>query len=209
MKFEIKHRWTGEILFECKADSMRLAVELAVRKKANLAGANLADANLAGANLAGANLAGAYLADANLAGANLADANLAGANLARAYLADANLAGAKKVEPKDFEHLFQIPQEGEIIGWGKKAGVIVKMRVPPDAKRTGNIKNRKCRSEWVEVLAVENENQSTMVVNQWGSTIYKAGEIARPQAYDPNGFEDCAHGIHFFLTRQEAEAWNA
>jgi uncharacterized protein YjbI with pentapeptide repeats len=62
--------------------------------RANLAGANLADANLAGANLADANLAGAYLADAYLARADLARANLAGADLADAYLAGADLADA-------------------------------------------------------------------------------------------------------------------
>jgi hypothetical protein len=115
MKFEIKHRTTGAVLFSSEAESLRQCVEMAVKADANLADANLADAYLADANLAGAylaraNLAGAYLADANLAGANLADANLAGANLARAnlarayladaYLAGANLAGARNV-PSD------------------------------------------------------------------------------------------------------------
>jgi len=114
MKFEIKSRWDGSLMFELECDSFRICAEAAVKSKvslagaylaganlacANLAGANLACAdlacaNLAGANLAGANLACAYLADANLACADLACANLAGANLACAYLADANLACA-------------------------------------------------------------------------------------------------------------------
>jgi hypothetical protein len=112
VKIEIKCRWTGNVLFETEAASLKAAVEKAVEAKvslarAYLAGANLADANLAraylaGANLADANLADANLADANLAGAyladaNLADANLAGADLARANLAGANLAGAKNL----------------------------------------------------------------------------------------------------------------
>jgi uncharacterized protein YjbI with pentapeptide repeats len=119
MKFEIKSRWSGAVLFSAETDSLKLAVELAVKSRAdlaraNLAGADLADTNLAGANLAGANiaranlagadlagadlaranLAGADLAGADLAGANLTDANLAGANIARANLTDADLAGA-------------------------------------------------------------------------------------------------------------------
>jgi hypothetical protein len=90
MAIEIKHRFTGTVLFKSEtAKSTREAVIEAVS-----AGANLARADLAGANLAGANLAGADLADANLAGADLADANLAGANLAGANLARADLAGA-------------------------------------------------------------------------------------------------------------------
>jgi hypothetical protein len=99
MIFEIKHRYSGSVLFSFVCGSMKQCVEAAVASRANLAGANLAGANLADANLAGANLADAYLADAYLAGANLADANLAraniaDANLADAYLADANLADA-------------------------------------------------------------------------------------------------------------------
>jgi hypothetical protein len=109
MKIEIKHRFTGVVIYSCDVSDdeprpLRAAVVQAIGTRANLADANLAranladanlaDANLAGANLADANLADAYLADANLAGANLADANLADAYLADANLADANLARA-------------------------------------------------------------------------------------------------------------------
>ena len=119
----ICHHIDGHALCECEAESLRGAVEQAVRKGVSLKGANLADANLRGANLRGADLAdanlaradlagailaraylaGAYLADANLRGAdladaNLADANLAGANLGRAYLAGAYLAGATLID---------------------------------------------------------------------------------------------------------------
>lgn len=103
--FQIKHRWTDATLFEGDFDTMRLCVEAAVKSRAPLAGAYLANANLAGAYLADANLVDAYLADANLAraylagatlaGAYLADATLARATLARAYLANATLANAK------------------------------------------------------------------------------------------------------------------
>jgi hypothetical protein len=94
MKFEIKSHWSGAVLFSAETDSLKLAVELAVKSRANLAGAYLARANLAGANLAGAYLEGAYLEGAYLARANLARADLAGAYLAGAYLAGAYLEGA-------------------------------------------------------------------------------------------------------------------
>ena len=81
MRFEIKSRFSGAVLFAVETESLRLAVELAVKARANLAGAKLARANLARANLA----------DANLAGADLAGADLAGADLAGAHLADAKL----------------------------------------------------------------------------------------------------------------------
>jgi len=94
MKFEIKHRFTGAILFTVETGSLKLAVELAVKSGANLRGANLSDANLRGANLSYANLRGANLSGANLSGANLSYANLRGANLSDAYLSGANLSYA-------------------------------------------------------------------------------------------------------------------
>ena len=106
IKFEIKNRWTGSILFEYEKEdnTLKKTVEEAVREGANLEGANLGGANLVGAylrganleeaNLKGANLGGAYLEGANLVGAYLEGANLKGANLVGAYLRGANLVGA-------------------------------------------------------------------------------------------------------------------
>jgi len=79
---QIKHRFTGAVLYEYEATedqvlqgiAMREALYAAIKARAYLADANLADACLAGANLAGANLAGANLARANLARAYLAGA---------------------------------------------------------------------------------------------------------------------------------------
>ena len=106
---EIKNRWSGKVIYKTKAGSLRKAVETAIKKEANLRGADLREAdlreadlrgaNLEEANLGGANLWGAYLRKANLWGANLrgADlrkANLGGANLWGAYLREANLERA-------------------------------------------------------------------------------------------------------------------
>ena len=44
MKFEIKHRYSGELLFSIETDTWRLAVEAAIKQKANL---NYADLNYA------------------------------------------------------------------------------------------------------------------------------------------------------------------
>jgi len=86
-------------LFECEVDDneqfkMRVAVQLAVKARADLHGADLSGANLSGADLHGANLRDAYLRDANLIGANLHGANLRDANLHGADLRDAYLSGA-------------------------------------------------------------------------------------------------------------------
>ena len=76
MQFQIKHRWTGEVRFECELsvemETQRYSVQLgfAVRKaidaRANLTRANLTYADLTRANLTYANLTRANLTRANL-----------------------------------------------------------------------------------------------------------------------------------------------
>jgi uncharacterized protein YjbI with pentapeptide repeats len=66
MKIEIKNRWTGSIIFSVTADSMKLAVKLALEQKTVLRGAVLRGAVLRGAVLRGAVLRGAVLRGAVL-----------------------------------------------------------------------------------------------------------------------------------------------
>jgi len=94
-KFEIKSRLDGKILFEAEVGSLKLAVELVVKSRADLFGADLSSAYLSGAYLSGAYLSGADLYRADLSGANLSGADLSRADLSGANLSGANLSGAK------------------------------------------------------------------------------------------------------------------
>lgn len=63
MNIQIKSQINDIVLFEhnCENNSMRLTMELALKSRADLSGANLSRANLSGASLFGANLSGADL----------------------------------------------------------------------------------------------------------------------------------------------------
>ena len=74
-KFEIKSRFSAEVIFSCE-----LSAEVAGQSYELRLGFAVKKALEAGANLTGAYLTGANLTDAYLAGANLTGANLAGAN---------------------------------------------------------------------------------------------------------------------------------
>ena len=37
--------------------------------------------------------------------------------------------------------------------------------------------------------------------------VYRKGEIVRPDKYNPDPCLECTHGIHFMLTKEEAEAY--
>jgi hypothetical protein len=96
---EIKHRYTDEILFRADVDSLKLAVEVAVKSRVDLGGAYLSDTDLRDADLRGAYLCYADLSDtdlrgADLRGAYLCDAYLSGTHLSGAYLSAADLRGA-------------------------------------------------------------------------------------------------------------------
>jgi uncharacterized protein YjbI with pentapeptide repeats len=173
---------------------------------ANLSGANLSDAYLGGANLGGANLGGANLSDANLGGANLSGANLSGANLSDAYLIDANLSGAYLGGAKGAETaiaMTRILPEGTLIGWKKlRDGVIAKLMIPEYAKRSHAF-GRKCRAEFAEVLELHG---AEVGYSKHDSTfVYRVGDVVKPHKWSEDWQDECAGGIHFFITRLEAE----
>ena len=88
---QIKHRYAGNILFECEETSgmlLRNALEMAIVAKADLREADLRGADLYGADLGEADLYGADLREANLRGANLREADLYGADLREANLGE-------------------------------------------------------------------------------------------------------------------------
>jgi hypothetical protein len=168
---------------------------------ANLTAADLTGANLTAADLTGANLTAADLSGANLTGANLTAADLSGANLCAADLSGANLRGTKNIPPL-FQAISIIAGEGDLIGYKKLAnGTICKLKIPADAKRS-NSAGRKCRAEFAVVLEGEGVSQHD------GTFTYKVGETVRSRKpFDDNRWEECASGIHFFLTREEANAY--
>lgn len=186
MKFEVKNRWTGKVQFvadiECDDNAtigvkIGLSVKWAVSNRADLRGANLSGANLYGANLYGADLSGADLSDADLSGAK----NIPAITLAQTL----------------------ITPEGDIIGWKKCMNdVIVKLLIPSEAKRH-NATGRKCRAQFADVLEVIGSDVG--VSQHDGRTEYRIGQRVTCDNWGEDRFNECSGGIHFFITRAEAE----
>lgn len=174
---------------------------------ANLKGANLEWTSLLGAvldyaNLAGASLKGASLAGASLKGANLEGANLMHTDLSRADLSEANLENALLNFP------IACPEKGSFIAWKKAQGYIVELEVLENAKRSSST-FRKCRCDKAKVLSITTLDGSDSGLVEIGSSfdkdfIYKTGEIVSVDNFDNDRWKNCAPGIHFFITRQEA-----
>ncbi len=169
---------------------------------ANLIVANLREANLSWADLRGSDLSGADLSEANLSWADLREANLSWADLRGADLIGSDLSGAKGI-PEIAKAQTLITPEGDIVGWKKcQDGVIVKMLIPSDAKRH-NATGRKCRAEYADVLEVIGAEVG--ISRHDGKTEYRVGQRVTCDKWGEDRFEECAGGIHFFITRIEAE----
>ena len=177
MRFEIKHRYDGRVLFSGEFGSLKLCVEAAVKSRSDLSRSNLYGSDLSGSNLSGSNLSGSNLSGSDLSGAKNADHAIAQT---------------------------RILPEGALIVWKKCSNdVLVKLRIPEEAKRSSAF-GRKCRAEYADVLEVIGAEVG--IGQHDGKTEYRAGMRVTPDKWDENWQEECSHGIHFYITRLEAEA---
>ena len=160
------------------------------------------------ANLQGANLQGAYLQGADLWGANLRGADLRGANLQRADLQGAKNTNMAKWDYTTAFFAQQCPEKGAYIGYEKAHGLIVELEILPDALRS-SATSRKCRASAARVLSITNIDGAPAEIEEVSSDydsefVYKIGEIVEVPDFCTDRWDECAPGIHHFITRDEA-----
>ena len=160
--------------------------------------ADLYDANLRSADLRGADLRSANLCDADLRGADLRSADLYGAKNTDKIAWDVHTAF----------YPLQCPETGSFIGYKKAADKIVMLEICADAKRS-SATSRKCRCSKAKVLSITHLDGSDSGLTEVRSNyskefVYRVGEVAEVPDFDDNRWNECAAGIHFFITRDEA-----
>ena len=177
----------------------------------DLSGSNLSGSNLSGSDLRGSNLRGSNLRGSDLSGSDLSDSNLSGSDLSRSDLSGSNLSGSNLRGSKNAALAIaktRILPDGDLIGWKKATGdEIIKLRIPAAARRSHAF-GRKCRAEFAEVMEIIGGDGKTARTTAYGcSAIYRIGERVVADSWDDDFTQECSHGIHFFITRAEAEAW--
>ena len=173
-----------------------------------LRGADLRGADLRGADLGNALLRGAFLRDAYLGDADLRDAYLGNADLRGADLRGALLRGADLRDAKNIPFIpLACPSDGEFIGWKKVSNKLIRLLIPSDAKRSSSTSN-KCRCDKAKVLEItdlDGSNPIASIINySYAETQYVVGEMVFPDSFDEKRWNECSHGIHFFINKQEA-----
>lgn len=189
------------------ADLRGVDLRGATLRMADLGETDLREANLIGidlreVSLRWATLRLATLRCANLKGTDLRETDLSGANLSGADLSGADLRGANLCHP------IACPEKGSFIGWKKANGHIVELEILNNAKRS-SATGRKCRCDKAKVVAIEekdgSESHITEVCSNYDKTfIYRVGEVVTVDDFDDDRWNECAPGIHFFITREEA-----
>ena len=210
IKIQIKSRYFGSVLFEYEKENNTIKDTLieAVKKGAYLKGADLTGAYLKGADLTGAYLTGAYLTGAYLKGADLTGAYLKGAYLKGAYLTGAYLKGADLTGAKEIPYVpYACPSDGAFIGWKKVYNYLIKLEIPEDAKRC-SATSLKCRCDKAKVIKITNldETQEYDSVTNYNyeELTYEVDEMVYPDSFDEDRWNECSHGIHFFINKQDA-----
>jgi hypothetical protein len=214
-RIELK-RTNGDVIFshECEDNSVAKTIE-ALRTFgkefdlhcADLRNADLSYADLRNADLRNADLSYAYLRNADLRNADLRNADLSCADLRNADLRNADLSNIDVSEKTAFL-LQQCPSEGSFVAWKKAGGMIVKLLVTEDAKRS-SATTLKCRCSKAKVLAIENLDGSESELKEVASSydkkfVYRVGETVEVDNFDDNRWNECSTGIHFFIAREMA-----
>ena len=196
------------------ADLSKADLSGAILRKADFSGTNLRKADLSGTNLRGANLCGADLREADLRWADLSEsilcrANLSGSNLSGSNLSGSNLSRANLHESKGVNYPMTCPEKGSFIGFKRVRNyLIVELEITEDALRS-SATGRKCRCSKAKVLSITNidgtESNTNSARSLWDPDfVYSVGETIEVPDFDTNRWNECAPGIHFLISRQEA-----
>ena len=174
---------------------------------------NFSGANFNGADFRWAKFHGADFRCVDFSGANFNGANFSCSKFHGADFYDSSFRGAD-FSDVDFNGAdfygtalcMQCPSEGSFIGWKKVNGALIKLQITPNAKRS-SATTHKCRCSEALVLEIDGGAMQQITRNSYAPITYKVGELVHPDSFDDDRWNECSHGIHFFISRHNAEEY--
>ena len=163
----------------------------------------------------GCPMKGACFQDANMKTASfrycdMRKCNIKGADLYGAVLEYADLTGIISDEKTKWFRL-HCPEKGAFLGYKKCFNNrLVQLLIPADAKRT-SATLPSCRCSKAKVLTIKSFDFKEEYDEAWSrvdeNVIYRKGEWVEVKDFNEDRWQDSTTGIHFWLTREEAEAY--
>ena len=150
----------------------------------------------------------AVLREADMRGADMSGADMRWADMSGADMSGADMSGVVGIESvKNLFYPLSCPEKGEYTAFKKANGNIVELRIPLDAKRS-SATGRKCRASKaivVSITTIDGGPARNEVRSDFDSSfVYRVGETVEVQNFDENRWNECAPGIHHYITREEA-----
>lgn len=173
-------------------------------------GSTVENALFDGCSMRKANFRNAKMVTASFRYCDMRECNIEGANLYGAVLEFAKLDGIVSDEGTQWFRL-HCPETGAFLAYKKCVNDrMVQLLVPADAKRT-SATLPSCRCNKAKVLTIksfdfkENFDEAWSLVDE--NFVYRRGEWVEVKNFNEDRWQDSTTGIHFWLTRAEAEAY--
>ena len=200
------------------ADMSGTNMRCADMRGTNMSYANMSGAYMRGADMRGADMRGAYMSGTNMRCADMRCADMRGTNMSYANMSYANMSGTNMsyanmsgtnmngTNMRGVDRLRKgIKLSEPIIGWKKcKNDVLVKLEIPRGAI-VFSINNNKCRTDKAKVLEIIGSDRA---YSNHKFFSYYVGDVIEIFNFNCEYNVECAKGIHFFKTREEAENYH-
>ena len=188
-------------------DFVLSSLQHVILRNVNLEGCSLENSLFDGTDIHGANLRNANMSMGAFRNCDLGECNICGANLYASVLESANMDRIVSDEDTKWFRL-RCPEEGAFIGYKKCVNDrIVQLLIPADARRT-SATMRCCRCERAKVLTIKSFDYKEQFDEAWSlvdeNFVYRVGEWAVAENFNPDRWYDSTGGIHFWMHRDEA-----
>ena len=169
-------------------------------RNANVSYANMSYADMRNTNMSYANMSYADIRSVDMRYANMRSVDMRNVNMIGVDMIGANMKGADMRGVDRRKKGIKLSEP--IIGWKKcKNNVLVKLEIPRGAI-VFSINNKKCRTDKAKVLEIIGADRA---YSNYKFFSYYVGDIIEIFNFNCEYNVECAEGIHFFRTREEAE----
>lgn len=188
-------------------DFVLSSLQRVILRNVNLENSSLENSLFDGTDLHGANLKNANMRMGAFRNCDLGECNICGADLYAAVLESANLNGIISDENTKWFKM-RCPEEGAFLGYKKCVNDrIVQLLIPADARRTSSTM-RCCRCDKAKVLTIKSFDYKERFDEAWSlvdeNFVYRVGDWAVAENFNPDRWYDSTGGIHFWMYREEA-----
>ena len=188
----------------------------ATGENVNFSNSNLSKVNFTGSrfekiNFENANLQGAILKNCDMRFANFKNADCRGTKFACTIMEGSKHVGII-IDDKTENYRMHCPETSAFLGYKKCFNdLLVTLLIPADARRVCST-TRPCRCDKAKVINITSFDYKEHYKEAWSlcaSTDFKytLGEYVFPDSFNPDRWMESTHGIHFWMTPEEAMAY--